>query len=116
MSEFGIKIGTQRTLGAWKAAKKENALHIEFLGEQKIKELGERPCWVLKRTHYRQPEDDGVAELTIFIDKETWLQTGSILKDPDGNLIGSYYFCDVELNPTFDPQLFTRETLKKDSR
>src|SRR6185437_11195355 len=52
VSEFGIKIGMQRTLASWQRADKNQALHMEFLGVQKIHELGDRPCWVLKRTHY----------------------------------------------------------------
>ena len=49
-SEFGIQIGTQRTLAAWQAAKKRGDLKIEYLGEKKVKEVGDRTCWVLRRT------------------------------------------------------------------
>jgi hypothetical protein len=111
--DFGIKVGSQRTLAAWEAAKKEGTLRLEFLGEKKIKELGDRPCWVLKRTRYRPPEEDGIAEATFYFDKETWMQTGSILKDKDGKLIGDYWFRAVELNPKFDDDTFTRKSLEK---
>jgi hypothetical protein len=113
ISEFGMKIGTQRTLDAWIAARKENALHVEFLGEQKVKELGGRTCWVLKRTGYKKAEDDGITELTIFVDKETWLQTGSICKGPRDTLVAEYWFGEVQLNPDFPAKTFTVEGLKK---
>jgi hypothetical protein len=113
LTEFGIKLGTQRTLAAWVAAKKQDALHVEFLGEKKIKELDDRPCWVLKRTRYKKPEDDGVSELTTYIDKETWLQVGSLLKGADNEVIGEYFFRDVRLNPEFKKDTFTREALSR---
>ena len=113
MTEFGIKIGSQRTLAAWVAAKKDGSLYIEFLGEKKIKELGDRPCGVLKRTRFRKTEEDGIGELTIYIDKETWLQTGSVLKGKNGEFMAEYLFRDVELNPKFDDDTFTRKSLQK---
>jgi hypothetical protein len=113
LTEFGIKFGMQRTIAAWSNARKQKALHITYLGIKPIKELGDRPCYVLKRTRYQSPEEDGVTEYTTCIDKETWLQTGSILKGADGQLIAEYYFRDLELNPTFKPKHFTRETLAK---
>ncbi|HTU16880.1 MAG TPA: DUF1571 domain-containing protein [Gemmataceae bacterium] len=113
ITEFGIKVGMQRTLASWNRARKANALHIEYLGVKKIKKAGDRPCWVLKRTDYPKPEDDGITELTIFIDKDSWLQVGSILKGEEGKLIGEYYFRDIKLNPDFPPNTFTRAALKK---
>jgi hypothetical protein len=114
MDEFGLKVGCQRTWASWVAAKKDDALHVEFLGEKKIKELGDRPCWVLKRTRYKKPEEsDGVADLTIYVDKQTWLQTGAVLKDREGKFLGEYLFRDVVLNPKFDDDLFTRKSLQK---
>jgi hypothetical protein len=113
MYDFGIKVGAERTLASWTAAKKDEALHVEFLGEKKIKELGDRPCWVLRRTGYRKPEEDGITEATFYFDKETWLQTGSVLKNRNGDLIGEYLFRDVELNPKFDDDVFTKKSFKK---
>jgi len=113
MYEFGIKVGMQRTLKAWLDARKAGALYVSFLGEEKLANLDGRACWVLKRAPYREPEDDGVTELTMYVDKQTWLQTGSILKDRKGNLIGEYWFRGVDVNPTFEPDTFTRASLKK---
>ena len=88
-------------------------MHVEFLGEVNVKEAGDRVCWKLHRTRYKAPEDGGVAESTFYYDKETWLQVGSTLKGADGQLIGEYFFNDVELNPDFKADTFTREAVQK---
>jgi hypothetical protein len=113
LTEFGMKIGTQRTLASWVEARKNDALHVEFLGERKVKEAGDRVCWVLKRTRYQRPEDGGVTELTIYVDKENWLQVGSLLKGAENQVIGEYFFRDIRLNPEFKPDTFTREAVAK---
>jgi hypothetical protein len=113
INEFGIKLGTQRTLSAWYAARKRGDLKVNFLGEVKPKELDGRPCWKVQRVGYPEPEDGGVLESTFFFDKETWLQTGTILTGEEGKLIGYYYFRDIELNPTFPEETFTRAALLK---
>jgi hypothetical protein len=112
ITDFGIQIGTEHTLASWKKAQAQNALHVEFLGEMKVKEAGDRVCWKLHRSHFKAPEDiDGVTDLTIYVDKETWLQTGSTLKGADGQLLGEYFFRDIELNPDFKSGTFTRENV-----
>src|SRR5262249_22353446 len=103
LTEFGIKLGTVRTLAAWEAARQNKALHVEYCGEKKIPEAGDRVCYVLKRTRYEKPEEEGVSELTLYIDKETWLLVGSTLKNAEGGLIGEYWFRDIKLNPDFKP-------------
>jgi hypothetical protein len=110
-SEFGVKIGMVRTVTTWETAKKANALHIEYLGQKKIAEVGNRVCYVFKRAPYDKPEEDGVTEITICVDKETWLQVGSILKGTEGKMIAEYYFHDIKLNPDFKPETFTRKGL-----
>jgi hypothetical protein len=113
MTEFGLKIATERTLGAWVAAKKRGDLRIEYLGQKKIKEAGDRVCYVLKRAGYAKAEEDGVTEFTAYFDKETWLQVGSVAKGDEGRIIGEYFFRDVKLNPDFAKDTFTREALKR---
>jgi hypothetical protein len=114
ITDFGIEIGTEHTLGSWKKAQAQNALHVEYLGEMKVKEAGDRVCWKLRRTRFKAPEDiDGVTDLTIYVDKETWLQVGSTLKGADGQLLGEYFFRDIELNPEFKPGAFTREAVAR---
>src|SRR5438876_348286 len=87
LTEFGVKIGTRRTIAAWLAAKKKDELHVEYLGEAKVKEAGDRVCYKFRRTKYKEPEEGGVVEATIYVDKETWLQVGSVLKGADSELI-----------------------------
>jgi hypothetical protein len=113
LTEFGIKIAMERTLGSWVNAKKDGALHVEYLGARKVPEVGGRRCWVLKRTGYRQPEEDGITELTTYIDQGNWLQVGSVVKGAEGQVLGAYYFRDLQLNPKFPPGTFTREAVKR---
>jgi hypothetical protein len=111
-TEFGIKIGTERTVTDWEAARNRKALHVEYLGQKKIAEVGDRVCYVFKRSQYDKPEQDGIIEATMYIDKETWLQVGSVLKGEDG-LVGEYFFRDIKLNPDFKPDTFTRKGLNR---
>jgi hypothetical protein len=120
LTEFGIKIGTQRTLAAWEAARKRGTLRVEYLGEERIKGAGDRLCWVLRRVGYEKPEadgftpaKDGIIRSTFYFDKETWLQVGSVLKGEENRLIGEYFFRDIQLNPEFKPGTFTRDALKR---
>ena len=111
LKEFGLYIGAQRTLDSWKTADEKKALHVDYLGEVKLKECNDRLCWKLKRTKYQKPEADGITELTIYIDKENWLQIGSVLKGEEGKLIAEYYFRDIKLNPDLKPEQFSRAAL-----
>src|SRR5207237_2060865 len=111
IKEFGIKKGMDRTLDSWHEAARHHALHITYLGEQRIAEVGDRLCYVLQRAPYARPEEDGIVELTVYLDKETWLQVGSVLRGEEGRLIGAYYFRDVQLNPDFGPEQFTESVL-----
>jgi hypothetical protein len=115
LTEFGIRIGTLRTRESWAEARKEGSLKVEYLGEKRIKELDDRLCYVLKRTGYRKAEADGFTETeaTLYFDKETWLQVGSVLKGDKGELLGEYLFRDIKLNPEFKPEDFKREGLKR---
>jgi hypothetical protein len=105
LNDFGIKKGTLRTLNAWKAAREAGKLHAEYLGIQTIPEVGNRPCYVLRRTTDK-PEEDGITEVTIYIDQENWLQVGSVLKGKNGQLVGAYYFRDLYFNPEFSRDAF----------
>lgn len=112
LSQFGIKNGMLRTLASWTEAQRQNALHVEYRGIELVKEAGDRPCHVFRRTRYAHPEADRVTDLTVCIDAENWLQVGSVLRGEGGNLIGEYYFRDVCLNPTFADGEFRREALR----
>ncbi len=108
VAQFGLYQAMQRSVDAMKAAQKRGALHLSYQGVVTLAEVGERPCYKFVRTPYEPPEEDGVNELTLYIDRETWLQVGSVLKDFEGQLIGEYFFRDIELNPSFSEKQFQR--------
>src|SRR6266542_3271330 len=90
VKEFGLRRGLQRTLDSFRAAQKDGALHVDYLGRQKVQEAGGRECFVLKRTGYKKPEEEGITQQTLFVDTQTWLLVGTILKGDKGHLIGVY--------------------------
>jgi hypothetical protein len=136
LNMFGIKFGTLRTLTFAKKAKEEGKLNMDYLGvdgewhkcgpeatvsigEQSVAAAGNRVCYILRR-HYAEEENDGVLALQFFIDKQNWLQVGSIVEgkfeEPNAKkryLIGEYYFRDIELNPKFAPDQFKEAAVTK---
>ena len=110
MKEFGLKKTAERTIAAWKKAKGDGRLTVEYQGVKKVREAGDRLCYALKRTCL-SPEEDGLMEVTVYIDKETLLQVGTVLKDGEGKLIGEYMFRDIRINPKFKPEQFKRSAL-----
>ena len=110
--EFSIRQGTERTWLAWKAAQEKGILFVEYLGIQAIPELGDRSCYVLKRT-CNPTEEDGISTVEIMVDTQTWLQLGSVLRKSDGDLIGRYFFTQLKQNPEFSADQFSIEALRK---
>jgi hypothetical protein len=111
LNNFGLKKSVERTLTAWKASQKEGTLKVEYVGIQKVKEAGDKNCYVLRRTN-KVAAADGIKQTTIYIDTENWLQVGIVLKDDNGLLLGSYYFRDIKLNPDFKKEQFSPAALK----
>lgn len=113
ITEFGLRCGTERTYKAWKNLRdRGTSLQVEYLGLRKnVEEAGGRDCHVVRRI-CNPPEEEGLTNVTIYIDAETWFQVGSVLMAGD-SLIGSYWFKDINLNAVFDDKLFKPETLKK---
>jgi hypothetical protein len=112
ITQFGIKLGTERTLKAMLAARSRDALFVKYEGIFRVPEVGDRLCYKLVRTPYTPPEDaEGVTELTLYFDVETWLQVGSILKGENDRFIAEYFFRDVKINPTFKKNQFTKSAL-----
>ena len=119
-----------RTLTAWRAAQQRGDAKPVYVGLEKREELGGRWVHVVRRacpvpevdsfSLSEQPskdahkiKNDGHSEVTIMLDAETWLQTGTHLKRIDGEATATYFFRDFEPNPTFPPDTFTVEGLKK---
>lgn len=131
--DAGLYRSMLRTYEVWKEHRDAGDLKTEFLGKQPVAELGNRTCYVIRRTCTTpeldafelggQPDpkltdQDRFNEVTIMIDAERWLQVGTVLRRTDANpprLIGEYYFRDVELNPVFPPNTFTVEGMKADA-
>jgi hypothetical protein len=123
-----------RTHEAWKDRQEKNEFKFEYLGKKPVEKAGGRECHVIKRTCVGTEIDsfelggkpsadpeaiavEGFTEVTLYIDAERWLQVGSELyrTEPDGTrvLVGSYFFRDIDLKPTFPPDTFTVAGLKK---
>jgi hypothetical protein len=113
LNEFGLKQALMRVLNAWKAAQAEKTLHVEYLGLHKVPEVGGQLCHKIHRHKYARPEGaDGITDVVIFIDRETLFQVGTIVKGENEQLLGEYYFRDIQLNPDFPAGLFEPGTLK----
>ena len=110
--EFSIRQATERTLSAWRDAQENKNLFVDFKPNVAVAELDGRKCHILTRT-CKPVEEDGVLTVEIMIDAETWLQTGSTLTDANGGLIGRYFFCNLQSNPTYAAGQFERSQIKK---
>lgn len=111
LDQFGMKQGTQRTMASMQRAEKAGTLHVRYLGEYSVSELSGRVCYKFVRGPFIPHEEDGLNELTLYIDKETWLQVGSVLRDAQGQLIAEYWFRDLQLNPEYAKDQFTKKAL-----
>jgi hypothetical protein len=108
-NEFGIQVGTRRTLVGWRAAQKRGELKVVFNGLKTAPELG-YPCWQLDRPDH-SPDDGSITHSTYYFDPETWLQVGSVLKDAKGEIVGRYFFTELKLNAEIPAETFTEKGL-----
>ena len=131
MKDAGLYGAMLRSHTVWKKRQDDKELHWRLVEKRPVKEVGGQMCYVVERTcpspevdpfeiggepNIRtsdKPEDVGSVRVTLFIDVERWLQVGSELHRADGNLLGAYYFRDINLNPTFADDTFTTEGMKK---
>lgn len=111
IAEFGLRKATQRTIYHMVRAEARGTLHLRYEGRVILGEVGDRACYKFIRTPYDPVEEEGVNELTLYFDCETWLQVGSILRDREGHLIAEYFFRDIQLLQEFDAKQFTRAAL-----
>jgi len=119
-----------RTRDTWAERQKAGELRFVYHGVRPIEKLGNRPCHVIERTcphreldsfsrdeatptDPKRIDSEGFDTVTIYIDAEHWIQTGTELKRSNGDLMGSYFFRDLERNPMFDAQEFKLEGLKR---
>lgn len=111
ITESHLLAASERSWSAWSRAQRRGRLFVDYQGVQSVPEVGGRPCHVLVRT-CDPPAEEGLVTLWVAIDAERWLQVGTRLTKPAG-LIGYYYFRDLELNPSFPPETFTRAGLTR---
>ncbi len=115
IAQFGVYLGTKRTMASMLRAQERGALFVEYHGEFKVPELRYKDhdpiCYKFVRKPYDPPEEEGVNELTIYIDKETWLQVGSVIRDTKGDVLAEYFFRNIQINPEFKKDQFTRAGL-----
>ncbi len=130
ITDAGLYRSMLRTYAAWKKRQDAGELNTTYLGKRAVPEVGGRECHVVKRTCKtpevdpfaldEQPptdpktiERDGFTEVTLFIDAERRLQLGTVIRRADGELVGEYYFRDVELvTSEFPPDAFTPAALR----
>jgi len=111
LDQFGFKNTLLRAISSMQTAQKKGGLRLQFQGEAKVIEAGQRVAYKIKRT-YAEPEGDGTQELTLYIDRENYLPIGVVVKGKvdsgTGNreLLGEYFFRDVRLNPEISPDQF----------
>jgi hypothetical protein len=114
INTFGLRQAMGQVVKTWRAAKAENALHVRYLGQFKVRKTGDRQCYKFERTGYARPEgDDSIGGLTVYVDCGTLLQVGSIVYNTEGKELGQYYFQEIQLNPQFPDWEFTPAALKK---
>lgn len=130
IKDAGLYGAMLRSHTVWKKRQDDKELHWRFIERRIVPEVGGRDCFVIERTcpspevdpfeiggepnlGGKKPEEVGSIRVRLFIDVERWMQIGSELHRADGNLLGSYYFRDVNLKPTFADDTFTIEGLKK---
>jgi hypothetical protein len=77
---------------------------------RQVPELNGRPCHAIRRTCLA-PEEDGLTQVTVYFDADSHLQVGAVLLAGD-DLVGSYFFRDLRLNPKFDAGHFGADRLK----
>jgi hypothetical protein len=129
-----------RTHQVWNRRKAEGSLDTEYIGMKPVEKAGGLQCYIVKRVCRTTEVDafmvktdreseglnddaanisldklgkEGFSEVTIMIDAKRWLQVGTELRRANGELIGAYYFRDVELNPKFSNDTFLKDGLLK---
>lgn len=127
--DAGVYRGMLRTRDAWKDRQEARTLRTEYIGKRPVPECDGRVCYIIDRhcasvevdpfelggppvTNPAILERDGFTRVRIMIDAETWLQVGTELYRPDGQLLASYFFRKVNTNPTFADSQFTLAGLK----
>ena len=132
ITEGGLLGATDRAREAWAEARDRHPEtwneQWRFVGKQPVPELDGKLCYILERD-CNPPElslfatgdaprnpaefpEEAYAKIRVIFDVETWIQLGSVLHRADGELIGYYYFKDLQINPVLPANQFTVEALR----
>jgi hypothetical protein len=110
VKQVGLQEGLARTLKDWKTARGKGTLRVKYLGIRKVVEAGDRDCYTLQRK-CEPGENEGILEVTAYIDKESWRQVRTVLKGEDNKLLGDYVYRNIRINPQFKANQFQRSAL-----
>jgi hypothetical protein len=110
IKDLGLRRAVELSITSWKAAQDAGTLRARYLGVRNLVEAGDRPCYTIRRTNDK-PDEEGLVESTLYIDKETLFQIGAVLKGPEGKLLGEYIYRDIDLNTKFKDNQFKRSAV-----
>ena len=113
VNEFGLRKALERNYVVCEEQRKAGKFKLEYLGVKEIPELKNRSVHMFRRTN---DEPEGFEKITKFefgLDKETWMQTVSHVYGQSGDLIGRYFFREIEVNPKFADDQFDQAQLTK---
>ena len=129
LTEGGLSHAIERTHRSWSEGRERGLAKVTYVETRAVPEVGGRVCHIVRK-ETAQPELDpflmsekmpdpatrsldAFSKVDVMLDAETGLQVGSIIRRADGELVASYFFRDVQLNPAFDKNQFKPTALKK---
>lgn len=128
-TEGGLSHAIERTYRSWSEGRERGLATITYVETRAVPEVGGRVCHIVRKDtakpeldpfvmSEKQPDPatrpaDAFSKVDVMLDAETGLQVGSVIRRADGELVASYFFRDVQLNPSFDKDQFKPTALKK---
>jgi len=128
-TEGGLSHAIERTYRSWSDGRERGLAKVTYIETRAVPEVGGRVCHIVRKESAKpeldpflmsekQPDPaarpaDAFSKVDVMVDAETGLQVGSVIRRADGELVASYFFRDVQLNPAFDKDQFKPSALKK---
>ena len=110
ITQSGMNTGLARAHAAMIVARDQGMLKTRYDGIRPIPELGGKLCHVLYRDS-DIPEEDGQTHLMLCFDVDNLMQVGAVVH-AGNELVATYFFRDVVLNPRFEPGRFSIDRIK----
>lgn len=111
LKNFGLKRATERLLNEVNSGLADGEVRADYLGDQTLEALKNRPCHQVS-VHFAVPREKGVTDIEAYLDKDSWLQIGTVLKSGTGDVVGDYFFTDLQINPEIRADQFEKTALK----